>query len=113
MERYNANRVDHGCATARLGRPPTGRGAAATAQLRTVRAGTNGNWVNLAAGTHTVQVDWAAGGALVLRIDGTQVSSQTGVSGTARVETVRLGSVTAGTSGIGYFDTFVSGRNSV
>jgi hypothetical protein len=85
----------------------------ATAQLRIVRAGTAGGWVNLAPGTHTIQVDWAAGGALVLRIDGAQVSSQTGVAGTARLETVRLGSVTAGTSGIGYFDTFASGRNSV
>jgi hypothetical protein len=83
------------------------------AQLRTVRAGLNGNWVNLATGTHTVQIDWSAGGSLVLRIDGAALSTQTGVLGTARLETVRLGAVTAGSGGIDYFDTFVSTRNTI
>ncbi|HEY3629715.1 MAG TPA: multicopper oxidase domain-containing protein [Jatrophihabitantaceae bacterium] len=92
-------------------------------QLRTVLtrntgATVVGNWVNLAAGRHTVQVDWVAAtaGSLALKIDGTTVSTQTANTGTVRVETVLLG-VTAGftstTSGTAYFDSFVSTRSTL
>jgi hypothetical protein len=96
-------------------------------QLRTVLtrntgATVNGTWVNLAAGRHTLQVDWVAAtaGSLLLKIDGTTVSTQNANTGTLRVETAMLG-VTAGfttsnngtTAGTAYFDTFVSTRNTL
>jgi hypothetical protein len=92
-------------------------------QLRTVLtrntgAAVVGNWVNLGAGKHTVQVDWVAAtaGSLVLKIDGTTLSTQTANTGTVRVETVLLG-VTAGftgtTAGTAYFDSFVSTRSTL
>ena len=98
-------------------------------QIRTVMTrsagGTlTGAWVPLASGVHTLQVDWTAGpatgaaaGSLVLKIDGTAVSTQVGNTNALRLETVRLGVITgfttnnAGTSiGRAYFDSFTSTR---
>jgi hypothetical protein len=100
-------------------------------QIRTVMSRSTGGaitgaWVNLAAGAHTVQVDWTAGpatgataGSLKLSIDASNVQSLTGNTNTLRIETVRLGvisgfSVGSGSNrsaGTAWFDSFVSVRN--
>ena len=96
-------------------------------QLRTVLtrntgATVNGNWVNLATGRRTLQVDWTAAvaGSLTLKIDGATVSTQNTNTSTLRVDSALLG-VSAGfttanngtTAGTAYFDTFVSTRNTL
>lgn len=94
-----------------------------TPQLRAglTRAGgtSAGPWTPLAAGSHRIQVDWVAAtaGSLILTIDGAPLPALTGNTSASRVETVRLG-VTAGvvtgaggSSGTGYFDSFLSTRN--
>ncbi len=74
-----------------------------------------GGWVNLAAGAHTIRVDWASGtaGSLTLQLDGGLASTLTGNTSTLRVETARLG-LTAGVTntmtGSAFFDSFVSTR---
>ncbi|WP_157695606.1 multicopper oxidase domain-containing protein [Nakamurella panacisegetis] len=93
-------------------------------QIRTVlsRAGgtVNGNWVVLPTGSSVLQVDWAAGpatgagaGYLQLKINGSNMSNQTGNTSALRLDTVLLG-VTGGftgtSSGAGYFDSFLSTR---
>ena len=103
-------------------------GTGATAgQLRIVMnrntiGNTTGPAVNLAAGAHTVRVDWVqgTGGSLALRVDGTLRDTRTGNNtGTAmQVQSARLG-VTAGPTttstmaGTAWFDSFVSTRNSI
>ncbi|RKS77382.1 multicopper oxidase [Motilibacter peucedani] len=102
------------------------------AQLRTVLSRTGatamtGAWVNLAAGTSTLQLDWQSGGAtgtpqgkLVLSVDGAAVQSATGNTSGLKVDTVLLG-VTAGvtttttgsTAGTAYVDSFVSTRSTM
>jgi hypothetical protein len=98
---------------------------AGSAQVRTIldRSGTTaltGAWVTLAAGTHTLQVDWNSGpatgttaGSLRLSVDGTSRSLQTGNTSTLRIDTAWLG-VSAGLSGSStgraYFDSFASTR---
>ena len=93
-----------------------------TALTRNTGATVNGNWVNLAAGRRTLQVDWTAAvaGSLALKIDGTTVSTQNTNTSTLRVDSALLG-VSAGfttsnngtTAGTAYFDTFVSTRNTL
>ena len=81
----------------------------------------NTNWVTISDAPHFIEFDWQAAttagannGALVFWVDGTQQASLTGVDNdTLRVDRVRLGSITgmdATTSGIYYFDTFESRR---
>jgi hypothetical protein len=97
-------------------------------QVRTVmsRSGATaltGPWVDLAAGAHTIRVDWTSGpttgataGSLALVVDGVRQTS-TGNTSTLRVDTVLLG-VTAGVTqtatssmkGTAYVDSFVSTR---
>ena len=104
-------------------------GVGGVAQVRTVLARSGGAraltgaWVPLPAGTHTVQVDWAAGpatgattGSLRLSLDGVVVSTQTGNTSTLLVETAMLGvtaGVTSTVTGTAYIDTFVSTRNTL
>jgi hypothetical protein len=93
------------------------------AQLRTVlsRSGAGalvGRWLNLAAGPHTVRVDWvaAAAGSLALRVNGKVVQILRGNTATVRIESARLGvtSTPSKTSkGVAYIDTFVSTRNTL
>ena len=95
-----------------------------TSMSRSTGGPLTGNWTNLPAGNVTVQLDWVTGpatgptaGSLVLKMNGTSVSTQTGNTGTLRLETVLLG-VTAGfsttnagtTIGTAYFDSFLSTR---
>ncbi|MDQ1485531.1 MAG: hypothetical protein QOJ62_1224, partial [Actinomycetota bacterium] len=108
------------------------RVSGALKQVRTVmsRSGTtavtNGAWVTLAAGAHTLQVDWKAGpatgataGSLTLSVDGVLAYVSTGNTSTLRVETVRLGVIAGFSNGTGstrsrgtaWFDSFVSVRN--
>ncbi len=99
-------------------------------QLRTVmsRSGAGaltGAWVTLPAGTaRTVQVDWKSGpangataGSVVLRVNGTVVSTLTGNTSTLRVENALLGITggfsggrTGASAGTAYFDSFLSTR---
>jgi FtsP/CotA-like multicopper oxidase with cupredoxin domain len=87
---------------------------------RTTGGAVAGSWVTLAAGNHTLQVDWTSGpatggsaGSLRLLVDGVSRSLQTGNTSTLRIETAWLG-VSAGMSststGQAYFDTFNSTR---
>ena len=103
--------------------------AGTTNQLRTTMTRSaggllTGSWVPLSPGAHTVQIDWVAGpatgaaaGSLVLKIDGTTVSTQTGNTNALRLATVRLGVITGFTTGSAgssagraYFDSFTSTR---
>jgi len=100
-------------------------------QVRTViRTGatgattTNGAWVTVTAGAHTIQVDWLAGpatgtgaGSLRLLRDGAVVSTQGGNTSALRIETAVLGvsagvtsTPTSSMAGTAYFDSFVSTR---
>ena len=100
-------------------------------QVRTViRTGatgattTNGAWVTVTAGAHTIQVDWLAGpatgtgaGSLRLQRDGAVVSTQGGNTSALRIETAVLGvsagvtsTPTSSMAGTAYFDSFVSTR---
>jgi len=105
------------------------RTAAGLNQIRAVMSRSTGGtltgaWVTIAAGAHTIRVDWTAGpatgasaGSLRLLRDGVVISTQTGNTSTLRIETVVLG-VTAGVTstrtstmaGTAYFDSFVSTR---
>ena len=107
---------------AQLHRLGTGVSQVRTVMSRSGATALTGQWVNLPAGAHTLQVDWtsgpatgAAAGSLKLLVDGTTASSSTGNTTTLRVDTVRLG-VTAGVTstssmkGTAYVDSFVSTR---
>jgi hypothetical protein len=89
------------------------------AQVRAVMTRSTGlattNWVSLATGKHTLQVDWvgATQGSLRLSIDGVGKVSLTGNTSALRIDTAWLG-VSAGmnssSKGTAYFDSFVSNR---
>jgi hypothetical protein len=101
------------------------RKSAGISQVQVVMARTTGGtftsgWQNLAAGSHSIRVDWVAGpatgatqGSLRLSVDGTAVVTQTGNTSGLSIETARLGLV-AGTNatstGSAYVDTFESTR---
>ncbi|MEP7088806.1 MAG: multicopper oxidase family protein [Nocardioidaceae bacterium] len=90
---------------------------------RSGAAAVTGTWVNLAAGAHSLRVDWTSGpatgsaqGSLRLSVDGTSSSTLSGNTSSLRIEAVRLGLVagmTASSTGTGYFDSFQSTRNTL
>ncbi|EWT01395.1 hypothetical protein N865_08695 [Intrasporangium oryzae NRRL B-24470] len=101
--------------------------ATTAAQVRVVmtRPGTTAltsPWLTLAAGAHTVRVDWVSGaaGTLQLSVDGQAPQTGqrlTGNTGTLRIEAARLGltagvvnSRTTAEAGTAFFDSFVSTR---
>jgi hypothetical protein len=97
---------------------------AGTPQVQLQAGSTNANaaWVNLAAGTNTIEVVWQAVGSagpgpgtLVLYLNGSATPAQSlATTATAAARTLRLGSVTSGgSSTLEYFDAFASKRSVV
>jgi FtsP/CotA-like multicopper oxidase with cupredoxin domain len=89
-------------------------------QVQADSANTNAAWVNLAAGTNTIEIVYQATGSagpapgtLNLYLNGAAAPAQTlAVTSNASVTTVRLGSVTSGGSAtLEYFDAFASKRS--
>ena len=79
-----------------------------------------GGWVNLPGGSPVVRVDWVSGpangagqGTARLSLNGTSASVLTGNSSGLRAESARLGLLTAGATGTGFFDNFASTRNTL
>jgi FtsP/CotA-like multicopper oxidase with cupredoxin domain len=137
---FNRNTLISGAATTVLtlfeGRTATNasvfavqyRYTAGVSQVRTLlfRSGgaatVTGAWVNLAAGTQILRVDWLAGpatganaGSLKLTVNNAVVQTLTGNTSTLSVDSVRLGvtagaTTTSGSSGTAFFDWFSSTR---
>ncbi|MDX6212078.1 MAG: hypothetical protein QOF82_1165, partial [Frankiales bacterium] len=93
-------------------------------QVRAVLSRTNGTstgaWVTLTGSTQLLQVDWtsATAGSLSLTVNGAAQPLLTGNTSALLLEAVRLG-ITAGatnisgSTGIAYFDSFLSTRNTM
>jgi hypothetical protein len=138
---FSRNNLNAGTGTLTLFEGRTATGQAFTVDYRMngptpqVRASmarsTGGNvagaWANLGVGSHVLRVDWRQGpatggtaGQAVLSIDGTSVSTATGLNTATslRVQSVRLG-ITAGVTtsstmaGTAWFDSFTSTRNTL
>jgi hypothetical protein len=95
-----------------------------TPQVRAVlsRAGgtSTGNWVTLTGTGQRIQLDWASAtvGSLRLTVNGTAQPLLTGNTSALTLESVRLGvtagaTAASGSTGIAYFDSFLSTRNTM
>ncbi len=89
---------------------------------RTTGGTSTGGWATLTPNTaaHTIRIDWASAtapdGLLRLTTDGTVRTTLTGNTSSLKLDTVRLGLVAGvvnSTTGVAWFDTFVSTRNTL